>query len=201
MITQALCLNPPSGETDGPDWPARIRHMMLLAPLSYSIVLMLNDKIYAVRDPYGNRPLCLGKITREVEGQEKCEGWAVASESCAFLAITKYVREILPGEILEMSKEGVRTIDVVCRPAGTKQAFCIFEYVYFARPNSIFEGQEVYTVRAQCGAQLALDYPVEADVVGSVPESGNAAAYGYSKEVIIITYILKKFSMIVYKIQ
>lgn len=69
------------------------------------------------------------------------------------------------------------------RPNNNKQAFCIFEYVYFARPNSVFEGQEVYTVRAQCGRQLALEHPVEADVVGSVPESGNAAAHGYSMQV------------------
>lgn len=62
LITQALCLNPPDGEKDGPDWPARIRHLMQLAPLSYSLVIMLKNKIYAVRDPYGNRPLCLGKI-------------------------------------------------------------------------------------------------------------------------------------------
>lgn len=62
MITQALCLNPPEGEANGPDWPARIKHLMALAPLSYSLVVMLKDKIYAVRDAYGNRPLCLGKI-------------------------------------------------------------------------------------------------------------------------------------------
>lgn len=62
LITQALCLNPPEGEVDGPDWPARIKHLMQLAPLSYSLILMLSDKIYALRDPYGNRPLCIGKI-------------------------------------------------------------------------------------------------------------------------------------------
>lgn len=62
LITQALCLNPPEGEVNGPDWPARIKHLMQLAPLSYSLVIMQRDKIYGVRDPYGNRPLCLGKI-------------------------------------------------------------------------------------------------------------------------------------------
>lgn len=113
-------------------------------------------------------------------------GWVVSSESCAFLSMTRYVREVLPGEIIEMTKNGIRTIDVVSRPEGKNVAFCIFEYVYFARPNSIFEGQEVYTVRAQCGAQLAKEHPVEADLVGSVPESGNAAAYGYSKEVTVL---------------
>ena len=104
----------------------------------------------------------------------------VSSESCAFLTITTYIREIYPGEILEITRDGVKTIDVVTRPKGIPRAFCIFEYVYFARPNSIFEGQEVYKVRMQSGKQLALEHPVEADFIGSVPESGNASAYGYS---------------------
>lgn len=97
--------------------------------------------------------------------------------------MTKYIREVLPGEIVEMTKHGIKTIDVVPPPEGKSFAFCIFEYVYFARPNSVFEGQEVYSVRMHCGRQLALEHPVEADMVGSVPESGNAAAYGYSAEV------------------
>lgn len=107
----------------------------------------------------------------------------MSSESCAFLTHISYVREVYPGEIVEMTRSGVRTIDIVERPEGKAQAFCIFEYVYFARPNSIFEGQEVYEVRARCGRQLAIEKPVEADVVGSVPESGNAAAFGYAKQV------------------
>lgn len=81
-----------------------------------------------------------------------------------------------------MTRSGVRTVDVVPRPNDDPRAFCIFEYVYFARPNSMFEGQEVYTVRTECGRQLALEHPVQADYVGSVPESGNAAAFGYSKQ-------------------
>ncbi|KAF7285533.1 amidophosphoribosyltransferase-like [Rhynchophorus ferrugineus] len=198
LITQALCLIPPEGEVNGPDWPARIRHLMQLAPLSYSLVIMLKDKIYAVRDPYGNRPLCLGKIlastnemvngysdviVNRINDMEKpADGWVVASESCAFMKITSYSREILPGEILELTKKGPRTVDVIPTPEGRNLAFCIFEYVYFARPTSIFEGQEVYNVRVHCGRQLALEHPVEADIVGSVPESGNAAAFGYSLE-------------------
>ncbi|XP_018336352.1 amidophosphoribosyltransferase [Agrilus planipennis] len=187
LITQALCLNPPEGEINGPDWPARIKHLMLLAPLSYSLVIMLKDRIYAVRDPYGNRPLCLGKITplnspEKELNEDQCDGWVVASESCAFLSFTRYVREVHPGEIVEMTKDGIRTVDIIKRPEGNAQAFCIFEYVYFARPNSLFEGQEVYTVRTNCGRQLALEHPVEADIVGSVPESGNAAAFGYATQ-------------------
>lgn len=89
-----------------------------------------------------------------------------------------------PGEIVEITKEGIRTIDIVARPLDKKQAFCIFEYVYFARSDSIFEGQMVYSVRMQCGRQLAIEAPVDADIVSSVPESGTAAAHGYAQEVI-----------------
>ncbi|CAH0600817.1 unnamed protein product [Chrysodeixis includens] len=206
LITQALCLNPPEGETNGPDWPARINHLMRLAPLSYSLVIMLKDKIYAVRDPYGNRPLCLGKILplgssyvyKQSSAQhaavlmngcakngvdERAEGWVVSSESCGFLSIgARYVREVLPGEIIEMSRHGVRTVDVVERPADKQQAFCIFEYVYFARADSIFEGQMVYSARMQCGRMLARESAVDADIVSSVPESGTAAAHGYARQ-------------------
>ncbi|KAJ0180921.1 hypothetical protein K1T71_003006 [Dendrolimus kikuchii] len=195
LITQALCLNPPEGETNGPDWPARINHLMRLAPLSYSLVIMLKDKIYAVRDPYGNRPLCLGKIlplgsSFLMNGcaknglDDKAEGWVVSSESCGFLSIgARYVREVLPGEIVEMSRHGIRTVDVVERPADKQQAFCIFEYVYFARADSMFEGQMVYSARMQCGRMLARESPVDADIVSSVPESGTAAAHGYARQV------------------
>ncbi|XP_034823957.1 amidophosphoribosyltransferase-like isoform X2 [Maniola hyperantus] len=194
LITQALCLNPPEGETNGPDWPARINHLMRLAPLSYSLVIMLKDKIYAVRDPYGNRPLCLGKIlplgsSFLMNGcakngvDDKAEGWVVSSESCGFLSIgARYVREVLPGEIVEMSRHGIRTVDVVDRPAGKHQAFCIFEYVYFARADSLFEGQMVYSARLQCGRMLARESPIDADIVSSVPESGTAAAHGYARQ-------------------
>ncbi|XP_053602050.1 amidophosphoribosyltransferase-like isoform X1 [Plodia interpunctella] len=206
LITQALCLNPPEGETNGPDWPARINNLMRLAPLSYSLVIMLKDKIYAVRDPYGNRPLCLGKILplgssyvyKQSSTQhaavlmngcskngieEKAEGWVVSSESCGFLSIgARYVREVLPGEIVEMSRHGIRTITVVDRPADKQQAFCIFEYVYFARSDSMFEGQMVYSARMQCGRMLARESPVDADIVSSVPESGTAAAHGYARQ-------------------
>ncbi|XP_055676821.1 amidophosphoribosyltransferase-like [Lutzomyia longipalpis] len=190
LITQALCLNPPEGEVNGPDWPARIRHLMQLAPLSYSLVIMMKDKIYAVRDPYGNRPLCIGKIVPVTLGSKTAnvddldaEGWVVSSESCGFLSIgARYVREVEPGEIVELSRHGIRQIDIVERPENKKQAFCIFEYVYFARSDSFFEGQMVYSVRLQCGRQLAREAPVDADIVSSVPESGTAAAHGYARE-------------------
>ena len=90
---------------------------------------------------------------------------------------------MLPGEIVELSKSGIKTIDIIGRSDNKKSAFCIFEYVYFARPDSIFEGQMVYSVRMQCGMQLAREAPIDADIVSSVPESGTAAAHGFAQEV------------------
>lgn len=90
--------------------------------------------------------------------------------------------QVEPGEIVEITRTGIRTVDIVERPDQRKQAFCIFEYVYFARSDSIFEGQMVYSVRLQCGRQLAREAFVDADVVSSVPESGTAAAHGYARE-------------------
>lgn len=189
LITQSLCVNPPDEEVNSPDWPARIKHLMRLTKISYSLVIMMKDKIYGVRDPYGNRPLCLGRImplkssselpngvsngVNNGQHSDDCEtdGWVISSESCGFLSIgARYEREVEPGEIVEITKSGVRTIDIVERPRDVKQAFCIFEYVYFARSDSIFEGQMVYTVRMECGRQLALEAMVDADVVSSVPE-------------------------------
>ena len=151
LITQALCLNPPEGETDGPNWPARIKHVMKLSPLSYSLVLMYRDRIYGVRDPYGNRPLCLGTLVpvqkrynkhNNQKIEEDIEGWVISSESSGFLAIgARYMREVEPGEIVELTKNGVKSIGIVDRPEDKLPAFCIFEYVYFARPDSIFEGE------------------------------------------------------------
>ncbi|XP_046402672.1 amidophosphoribosyltransferase-like [Ischnura elegans] len=204
LITQALCLNPPYGEEeDGqPDWPARIKHLMDLAPLSYSLVIMTGDRIYGVRDPYGNRPLCVGRLLPlnsfhgntlysstngggdPVGNGSGEEGWVISSESCGFLSIgARYLREVKPGEIVEITRHGVQTVCIVDLPKESpKTAFCIFEYVYFARSDSIFEGQMVYSVRMQCGRVLARESFVEADVVSSVPESGTAAAHGFSQE-------------------
>lgn len=201
LITQSLCVNPPDEEENSPDWPARIKHLMKLTKVSYSLVIMMKDKIYGVRDPYGNRPLCIGRIVSLEEKvpngitngngchEPATDGWVISSESCGFLSIgARYEREVLPGEIVELTNNGVRTIDIVERPRDDNgrmlpQAFCIFEYVYFARSDSIFEGQMVYTVRMECGRQLALEEKerLQADIVSSVPESGTAAAHGYSR--------------------
>ncbi|KAK2811562.1 hypothetical protein Q5P01_000193 [Channa striata] len=189
LITQLLALNPPMEEQDAPDWVARIKNLMTETPTSYSLLVMFKDVIYAVRDPYGNRPLCIGrlvpisKLHSPGAGEQDTEGWVVSSESCSFQSIgAKYYREVLPGEIVQISKHGIKSLSVVPRPEGDLPAFCIFEYVYFARPDSIFEGQMVYTVRQRCGRQLAIEAPTDADVVSTVPESATPAALGYAHQ-------------------
>uniref|UniRef100_A0A452G2L9 Amidophosphoribosyltransferase n=1 Tax=Capra hircus TaxID=9925 RepID=A0A452G2L9_CAPHI len=171
MITHLLAYTPPQEQDDTPDWVARIKNLMKEAPTAYSLLIMHKDVIYAVRDPYGNRPLCIGQT----------EGWVVSSESCSFLSIgARYYREVLPGEIVEIARHIVQTLDIIPRSEGKAMAFCIFEYVYFARPDSIFEDQMVYTVKYCCGQQLAIEAPVDADLVSTVPESATPAALGYA---------------------
>ncbi|XP_072538718.1 amidophosphoribosyltransferase [Salminus brasiliensis] len=187
LITQLLALTPPMEEVDTPDWVARIKNLMTETPTSYSLLVMHKDVIYAVRDPYGNRPLSIGRLVpisklHSGSGEGDTEGWVVSSESCSFQSIgAKYYREVQPGEIVQISKHGIKSLSIVPRPEGDPPAFCIFEYVYFARPDSIFEGQMVYTVRQRCGRQLAIEAPTEADVVSTVPESATPAALGYAQ--------------------
>ncbi|KAK7831814.1 hypothetical protein U0070_016444 [Myodes glareolus] len=187
MITQLLAYTPPQERDNTPDWVARIKNLMKEAPTAYSLLIMHRDVIYAVRDPYGNRPLCIGRLipASDMNDKEKksseSAGWVVSSESGNFLSIgARYSHEVKPGEIVEISRHGVRTLDTIPRSEGDPVAFCIFEYVYFARPDSIFEGQMVYTVRYRCGQQLAIEAPVEADLVSTVPESATPAALGYA---------------------
>ncbi|XP_036889958.1 amidophosphoribosyltransferase isoform X2 [Sturnira hondurensis] len=187
MITQLLAYTPPQEQDDTPDWVARIKNLMKEAPTAYSLLIMHRDVIYAVRDPYGNRPLCIGRLipVSDINNKEKkpleTEGWVVSSESCSFLSIgARYYREVLPGEIVEISRHKVQSLAVIPRSGGNPMAFCIFEYVYFARPDSIFEDQMVYTVRYRCGQQLAIEAPVDADLVSTVPESATPAALGYA---------------------
>ncbi|CAN7941202.1 unnamed protein product [Ixodes pacificus] len=189
LIMQILSQPPPTGEEeDGPNWPARIRHLMTLTPTAYSLIMMYDDTIYAVRDPFGNRPLSIGVlvppsgIKDKSNPQPEYEGWVVSSESCAFKSVSGVLyREVLPGEIVEITKHGPKSICVVPRPYAAPPAFCIFEYVYFARPDSIFEGQMVYSVRRECGKQLAREAAVEADIVSTVPESATPAALGFAE--------------------
>ncbi len=138
---------------------------------AYSIVVMSPKKLIAARDPNGFRPLCMGRLGDSV---------VFASESCALDSIgATFERDIEPGEIVVVSESGVRSIKDRCEG---KSSFCIFEYVYFARPDSVIEGQSVHMARLQAGRYLAQQCPVEADIVFGVPDSGLDAALGYALE-------------------
>ncbi len=140
---------------------------------AYALVIMSPSKLIAARDPHGLKPLCLGKTT---EGQ-----YVVASESCALDATgAEFIRDVKPGEIIVIDKNGLRTIEDHCGEAPMKS--CVFEYVYFARPDSVIDGTSVHKARKRAGMYLAQEFPVEADVVIGVPDSGLDAAIGYAEE-------------------
>jgi amidophosphoribosyltransferase len=139
---------------------------------AFSLVIMTETELIGVRDPQGFRPLSLGKVN---------DAWVLASETCAFdLIQAKFVRDLDPGEIVIINKDGVRSIQAY--PEPQRRAFCIFEYVYFARPDSTINDRSVYRVRVEMGRQLAREQGVDADIVVPVPDSGNCAALGYSTE-------------------
>ena len=139
---------------------------------AYSLVIMTENELIGVRDPHGFRPLCLGKID---------DAWVLASETCALdLINARFVRDVAPGEIVAISRDGLTSLQAF--PEQKRRAFCIFEYVYFARPDSTIANRNVYKVRVDMGRQLAREYPIQADLVVPVPDSGNCAALGYSLE-------------------
>lgn len=139
---------------------------------AYSLVLMTEQELIGVRDPHGFRPLCIGKV----DG-----AYVLASETCALdLIHARFERDVAPGEIVIIDKNGLRSIQAF--PEHERRAFCIFEYVYFARPDSTIADRNVYRVRVEMGRQLARENAVEADIVVPVPDSGNYAALGYSEE-------------------
>ena len=141
---------------------------------AYSLVIMTHTKLIAARDPNGFRPLCIGELP---DGN----GYAFASESCALDAVgAKFVRDVRPGEIVIADHNGLRTMEDHCGAAP--HTMCVFEYIYFARPDSVIEGTCVHEARLQAGRFLAQEHPVEADVVIGVPDSGLDAALGYSQE-------------------
>ena len=152
----------------GQNWQERIEYAMARLQGAYSLVILTEDKLIAVRDPFGVRPLCLGSI----DG-----GWTIASESCALDHIgAQFVREIEPGEILVIDSNGVQSF----KKESDRKALCIFEYIYFARPDSVIQGKLLYPAREAMGRILAEEYPVDADFVMGVPDSATAAGIGYS---------------------
>lgn len=182
-----------------------IRKTMELVRGGYAMTLINEQALYAFRDPHGIRPLVLGKLVDEGLDQAdaasvsqlpsqdgaatvdsavhvtRAGGWVVASETCALDIVgAEYVRDVRPGEILRISAEGLVSEQGV--PAAEESANCIFEQVYFARPDSIMNGKSVYACRYDMGRQLAHEEPVEADLVIGVPDSGLPPAEGYSHE-------------------
>ena len=136
---------------------------------AYGLVITSPRKLIGVRDPLGLKPLCIGKMG---------DAYIITSESCALNAIgATFVRDVLPGEIVTITKDGLHSNTSLCQE---KQAHCIFEYIYFARLDSKLDGISVYESRLKAGAALAKSYPVKADIVSGVPDSGVTAAVGYS---------------------
>lgn len=165
---------PLNGNGNGGDdrWLARIKAFMGVAEGAYSLAILTREAVYAARDPLGLRPLCLGALEND--------GYVVASESCALLTIgARFVREVRPGEIVRLDGDGITSIT---GRESVKKAMCIFEYVYFARPDSMFEGQSIHEVRQRMGRQLAREAPVAADIVVGVPDSATPAAIGLAQE-------------------
>ncbi len=143
---------------------------------AYSLVVLTADELYAVRDPRGFRPLALGKI----EGHAGEVSWMVASETCAFdLLNAQYVRDIEPGEMLRISRAGLESVHF---SAPKPHQYCIFEHVYFSRPDSIVFGRAVNESREMLGRLLAREHPVEADMIVPIPDSGVPAAIGFALE-------------------
>ncbi len=156
----------------GDDWLARMRSVLQTLSGAFCLVMLTRDRVYAARDPWGIRPLVLGRLA---------DGWAVASESCALDTIgAQLIREVQPGELLAIGPDGVHSeqYSPLVAPA---RAGCSFEFIYFARPDSLIDGQLVYAARERMGEELAREHPVDADFVMPVPDSATPAAIGFAR--------------------
>jgi amidophosphoribosyltransferase len=154
----------------GKDWGERIAYCMRRLQGAYSVACITNDTLIAMRDPLGVRPLCVGMYNG---------GWVVASESCALDHIgATLLRELAPGEAIQIDGDGLRTIH---NGNEGKRALCSFEFIYFSRPDSILDERSVHAARREMGRQLALQAPVDADMVMGVPDSATPAAVGYAE--------------------
>ena len=166
VIAQLLACAPGEG------WPEKISHMMRRLQGAYSLTVLTKDTLIGIRDPHGVRPLCIGKL----DG-----GWVIASESCALDHLgAQFLREVDPGETVIVDHRGLTSVPYqgeLPRPAP-----CVFEYIYFARPDSLLGGKLAYLSRQAMGRQLARENPVEADIVIGIPDSATAAAVGYAQE-------------------
>lgn len=153
----------------GEDVESAIRDTMAEIEGAYSLCILINDELYAVRDPFGFRPLCIGKISG---------GYMVVSESAAIDSVQgTFVRDVAPGEIVRVTKDLIQSFPL---KKEAPKAHCMFEWIYFARPDSVMDGREVYDVRKKIGMILAEEAPADVDVIMPVPDSGRAHALGYS---------------------
>ena len=155
----------------GATWGERVGYMMRRLQGAYSVVVLTPQEIIAFRDPLGVRPMCVGMFRG---------GWVVASESCALDHIgATLLRELEPGEAVQIDSEGLRSIH---KGHEGRHALCSFEYIYFARPDSILDGRLVHAARREMGRQLAIKHPVDADMVMGIPDSAIAAGTGFAEE-------------------
>jgi amidophosphoribosyltransferase len=155
--------------SEGEDIIKAIRSTMAKIDGAYSLCLLDNDVVYAIRDPYGFRPLCIGKVAG---------GYMAVSESAAIDSLGgKFVRDVEPGEIVRITKDSLESFPL---DKPSQKAHCMFEWIYFARPDSVMDGREVYDVRKQVGIILAKEAPADVDLIMPVPDSGRAHALGYS---------------------
>ena len=155
----------------GNSWEDRAFYCMGNLEGAYSLTILTHDSLLAIRDPLGVRPLCIGRLG---------DGWVVASESCALDHVgAQYIRDVEPGEIVRIDKEGLHASQW---HGVQRHALCIFEHIYFSRPDSLLRGHLTYTIRQRMGAQLAREHGVDADLVTGVPNSATAAAHGYAQE-------------------
>jgi amidophosphoribosyltransferase len=155
----------------GRNWGERMAYVMRRARGAFCLTILTKEGVIAARDPLGIRPLGLARIE---------DGYCFASETCAFDLIgASFIRDVEPGETVVLNEDGITSYKLAERD---RQAFCIFEYIYFARLDSYLRGERVYPVRMAMGARLAQEYPVEADIVIGVPDSATAAALGYARE-------------------
>ena len=153
-------------------WEDRMAYAMRRLSGAYSLVILSEEFLIAARDPLGVRPLCIGKLKG---------GFVVASETCALDHIgADFIREVEPGEAVIINDQGLRTL--YKNTTNSRKASCVFEHIYFARPDSVLDGRLVYSSRMEMGKELAREHPVEADMVIGVPDSATAAAVGYSQE-------------------
>ena len=160
-------------EDSSHDFMERLAAALRKVKGAYSLAVMNRSKLFAVRDPAGVRPLAIAQLPDR--------GFMIASETCAFdLVGAKFVRDVLPGEIVEISTDGSMRSQQL--PAIKETAFCVFEYIYFARPDSVLDGRNVYLARKRLGARLAEEHPADVDLVIPVPDSGVPAAVGFSQQ-------------------